>query len=132
MAAFNDLQTHSGIVIRTLPEARLVVNKVRPCRFVTAPKPFSPLAVNNMLTGILPTALGNIQCFGIAKMLIKVNMPNNALAHYPPLSLRIDLTAIGPAFVHHSSIMLQSLVGSASNVNNGFFYPLEQRWLPQL
>ena len=122
--SFHHFQTHPRIMIGAFPKAGLIVYKVWTCVFVASPEPFALFVVYNMLARVLPTVARDAESCGVAEVLIQVDMTNNTLAHHPPLALGVHFAHVGPSFVHHRAIRLQTLVGRFGNGFDGMLNPL--------
>ena len=131
-SSFYHLQTHSCIVIGAFPKAGLIVYEVGACVFVASPEPFALFVVYDMLTRVVPTAARDVESSSVAEVLVKVYVPNNALAHHPPLALGVHFSRVCLSFVHHRTIRLQPLVGRFGNGLDGFFNLCQHGRLPQL
>ena len=105
IVAFDEFETHTGVVIRTFPETRLIILLVHRTIFEDSPVPLTVLAdpadawlhssSNEMATQKI--------LFG-TEILIEVDMTDDILALYPPLALEIKPITILPMLIYHASI----------------------------
>ena len=98
--SFHQLQTQAAVVVRALPKSGLIVIAVDGAVFVSAPKPFAPFVVDELLFGIIPAAERNVKRTTITKVLIEVDVADDTFAHHPPLSLPVGPAVVGPVFVN--------------------------------
>ena len=119
-------------MVGAFPEAGFVVSEVRAAVLVASPEPFALFSVNDVCGGVLPAAAGNAEGFRVAEVLVEVDMADDALAQYPPLPLRVRASRVGPVFVHHRAVRLQSLVGGPCDSLYRRLHSLEQGGVSQL
>lgn len=118
-------ETHSRVMIRALPEARLIIFLIHRTIFEDSPVPLSVLQIQKMLCHIVPATNGYFEILIRTEILIEIDMADDILALYPPLALEIKLITILPMLIYHTSIRAQSLISSIGNATDDAFYPME-------
>ena len=121
----NQLEAHSRVVIRALPEARLIIFLIHRTIFEDSPMPLSVLLIQEMLCHIVPATDGYFQILIGTEIPIEIDMSDDILALYPPLALEIILITILPVFIYHTAIRTQALISSIGNAADDAFYPME-------
>lgn len=121
----NQLEAHSGVVIRALPEARLIIFLIHRTIFKDSPVPLTVLLIHQMLCHIVPATDGNFEILIRTEILIEIDMADDILALYPPLALEIKAITILPMLIYHTSIRTQALISSIGNATDDALYPME-------
>ena len=118
-------ETHSRVVIRALPEARLIIFLIHRTIFEDSPVPLSVLQIQEMLCHIVPATNGHFEILIRTEILIEIDMSDDILALYPPLALEVKLITILPMLIYHTAIRAQALISSIGNATDDAFYPME-------
>ena len=104
IVTFDEFETHTGVVVRTFPETRLIILLVHRTIFQDSPVPLTILGIQQMLGYIVPAGDGNQKILFSAEILVEVDMADDVLALHPPLALEIILISIFPMLVNHTAI----------------------------
>ena len=104
IVAFDEFETHTGVVVRTFPETRLIILLVPRTIFQDSPVPLTVLVIQQMLGYIVPARDGNQKILFGTEILIEVDMSDDVLALHPPLALEIILISIFPMLINHTAI----------------------------
>ena len=108
-------------MIRTLPEASLIVDEVQRTVRMAAPVPFAILPVDQLVLDILPTANSPLVGFLIAEMLPDVEPSHDILRLHPPVEVVIHMACIEVGLMDHRTVRTQSLLrGLRHFPDNGF------------
>lgn len=78
-------ETHSRVVIRALPEARLIIFLIHRTIFEDSPMPLTVLLIHQMLCHIVPATNGHVEILIRTEILIEIDMTDDILALYPAL-----------------------------------------------
>ena len=124
-------ETHSRVVIRALPEARLIIFLIHRTIFEDSPVPLSVLLIQQMLCHIVPATDGYFQIFIRTEILIEIDMADDILALYPPLALEIEAITILPMLIYHTAIWAQALISSIGNAADDALYLMEHFLIAQ-
>ena len=111
----DQFEAHSGVVIRALPEASLIIFHIYLTIFEDSPVPLTVLQIQEMLCHIVPATDGHFEILIRTEILIEIDMADDILTLYPPLALEIELITILPMLIYHTSIRAQSLISSIGN-----------------
>ena len=83
--SLNKFETHSAIMVWTLPESGFVVFKVQCSVSMSAPVPFSVLVIDEVLLYVLPAVCSFLQCLFVSKILVDIEESYHGLCLYPPV-----------------------------------------------
>ncbi len=83
----DQFETHSGVVIRTFPEASLIIFLIHRTIFQDSPVPLTVLSIQEMLCHIVPATYGHFEILIGTEILIEIDMTDDILTLYPPLAL---------------------------------------------
>ena len=97
-------------MIRTFPEARLVVLSVYVAFGVATPEPLAAVVVYQVFFNVSPASVSLFEGFLVAKMLIKVSKANHRLGLNPPVAVYVDIARIEVSLVNHASVGVQALL----------------------
>ena len=124
-------ETHSRVVIRALPEARLIIFLIHRTIFEDSPVPLSVLQIQKMLCHLVPATNGYFEILIRTEILIEIDMTDDILTLYPPLALEIILITILPVFIYHTAIGAQALISSIGNAADDALYLMEHFLIAQ-
>src|SRR5574344_2202715 len=110
--ALDDFETHTAIVIRTLPESGFVIIQIQSTIFTTAPVPLAIFIVYKVLLNICPTVLCFLQSRLVTEILIDIKETYHCFSLYPPMEVAIHIASVEISFMNHRTIGIKSFLRS--------------------
>ena len=122
----DQFEAHSRVVIRALPEARLIIFLIHRTIFEDSPVPLTVLSIQQILGNIVPAGNCYLEILFGTEILIEVDMSDDVLALHPPLALEIKLISILPMLINHTAIRTQTFICSIGYTTDDALYLMQQ------
>ena len=116
------LDAHTSVMIRTFPEAGLIIIPVQATVGTKAPEPFAMHIVSQMSFNKLPAVDGMLQSPAITEISEQVIVSDYGFGLHPPMVVAVDVSGSEILFVYHSSVGGKSFGCSRSYLLYNRFY----------